>query len=126
MSEWPESESALATAIAVDLRESAVRSIVHDWIRESLPLAGKMNLLPQHVENLVQRLTPQVPPPRLTPAEEIARIIVGPRKPVPAHSQYTLAALREVRWKMVDRNHRNDAMNAAQAIIEAMGEGDPA
>jgi hypothetical protein len=32
------------------------RKIVLDWIRDVVPLAAKMNLLPRHVDALVERL----------------------------------------------------------------------
>lgn len=34
-----------------------VQGVIHDWIREDVPLAAKMNLTPQHVAKLVERLT---------------------------------------------------------------------
>lgn len=33
-----------------------VRRIVNDWIRDIVPLAGKMNLLPQHINKLIEAL----------------------------------------------------------------------
>ena len=33
-----------------------VRRHILDWIREDVPLAGKMNLYPEHVSKLVDRI----------------------------------------------------------------------
>lgn len=49
--------------------------------------------------------------------EEIARCIIGPRLPVPIGSRYSLAELRKVRWDMASHAERNDALNAADAIL---------
>lgn len=38
------------------VRHASTRRIVLDWIRDDVPLAGKMNLKPEHVDKLVDRL----------------------------------------------------------------------
>lgn len=49
-----------ANKIVAGLEDALVYSNVHravlDWIRDDVPLAGKMNLMPQHVNQLVDRI----------------------------------------------------------------------
>lgn len=49
--------------------------------------------------------------------ERIARCIVGPHKPVPFGSKFTLEELREVRWNNSDGLERALAISAADAIL---------
>ena len=49
--------------------------------------------------------------------EQVARVIIGPREPVPEGSQYSLETLRVIRWDHAENSLRNDALWAARAIL---------
>lgn len=38
-----------------------IRDAIHAWIREDVPLAGKMNLMPKHVDALIEKLAARAP-----------------------------------------------------------------
>ena len=54
--------------------------------------------------------------------ERVARAIVGPHRPVPDGSPYTLDQLRAVRWGQANSTEQQNALNEARAAIEAMRE----
>lgn len=54
--------------------------------------------------------------------ERVARAIVGPHRPVPAGSPYTLERLRDVRWQQANNTERQNALNEARAAIKAIRE----
>lgn len=49
--------------------------------------------------------------------EQVARVIIGPREPLPEGSQYSLEALRATRWYNAENAMRQDALWAARAIL---------
>lgn len=49
--------------------------------------------------------------------ERVARIIIGPRLPVPDNCQFTLEELRSVRWSQSTKAEQQDALSAARAIL---------
>ena len=49
--------------------------------------------------------------------ERVARIIIGPRLPIPDNCQFTLEELRSVRWSQSTKAEQQDALNAARAIL---------
>lgn len=49
--------------------------------------------------------------------EQVARVIIGPREPVPEGSQYSTETLRVIRWDQAENSLRNDALWAARAIL---------
>lgn len=50
----------------------------------------------------------------------VARIIIGPRGPLPAGHRRTLEQLQEIRWEIVSAAERADAEWAARAILAAL------
>ncbi len=58
----------------------------------------------------------------MTMIERVARAIVGPHRPVPDGSPYTLDQLRAVRWGQANSTEQQNALNEARAAIEAMRE----
>lgn len=49
--------------------------------------------------------------------EAVARCIIGPRRPVPVTSPYTLEELRDEMWERARADDKADALNAAEAIL---------
>lgn len=63
--------------------------------------------------------------PQYPTRDQIARCIIGPRKPVPETSRFTLDELRQVRWDAASEAERKDALWAADAILNFRTQGSP-
>ena len=55
----------------------------------------------------------------------MARLIVGPRLPVPSWSQFTLEQLQKVRWDSTPTAEQKNALNAADAILSLFRPAEP-
>lgn len=52
--------------------------------------------------------------------QQIARIIIGPRFPLPNMSREEIEHLRDIKWNAASTFERNDARTNAEAILREM------